>query len=173
MTVLRAARDVALPDWWVGAGALRDLVWGELHGGFDPSSVRDVDVAFFDPDDLTRERDDAATAALRSRLPDVPWEAKNQAAVHTWYERKFGLVVGPLLSAADGVATWPETATAVAVRLETDGTLSITAVDGGVRDLLDGVCRRNPRRSTPDEYRKRVSDKRIAARWPRVRIIDA
>jgi hypothetical protein len=31
MTALRAARDVDPPDWLVGGGAVRDLVWDHLH----------------------------------------------------------------------------------------------------------------------------------------------
>jgi hypothetical protein len=117
--VLRAVRDSGLPDAWTGAGVLRDLVWGELHGsGFRSDEVRDVDVAFFDPGDLSRERDRDATARLSDLRPAVPWEATNQAAVHTWYHQAFRAErVPPLTSTADGVATWPESATSVAVRL--------------------------------------------------------
>ena len=50
MRVLTTVNTSELPDAWVGAGALRDLVWGELYGpGFDPAGVRDIDVVFFDP----------------------------------------------------------------------------------------------------------------------------
>jgi hypothetical protein len=62
-------------------------------------------------------------------------------AVHTWYERRFGFPVPPVSSAAEGVATWPETATAVAVHLYPDDELEVTA-PWGLRDLLTGVCRR-------------------------------
>src|SRR4051812_50086158 len=116
MRVLDAVRDAAVADAWVGAGVLRELVWGERYGpGFEPERVRDVDVAFFDPDDLSRGNDDRVTEQLAHRQPGVPWEAKNQAAVHTWYPRKFGGdPVEPLTSVRDAVSTWPETATAVA-----------------------------------------------------------
>lgn len=119
VSVLTAVRATGLPSAWTGAGVLRDLVWGRRYGdGFEPGQVRDVDVAFFDPDDLSRRRDVEATAVLREILPDVVWEATNQAAVHTWYSEFFGgPPVAPLRSTAEGVATWPETATAVAVRL--------------------------------------------------------
>ena len=61
MAVLAVVRDAGLPDAWVGAGALRDLVWGELSGvGFRPDEVRDIDVVYFDPADLSRARDDAS-----------------------------------------------------------------------------------------------------------------
>jgi len=171
LEVLAAARDVAAPDWWVGAGVLRDLVWGERDGGFDPGSVKDVDLAFFDAHDLSRDRDDEVEAALRARLPSVRWDAKNQAAVHTWYERRFGFPVEPLTSAVDGVGTWPETATSVAVRLLGGGRLAVAA-PCGLDDLLDGVCRRNPRRVPLALYRRRVAAKRIAQRFPSVQVID-
>jgi hypothetical protein len=60
---LEAARDIAAPDWLVAAGAIRDAVWDALHGRA-PVAPRDVDLAFFDPEDLTPERDDAVTSAL-------------------------------------------------------------------------------------------------------------
>lgn len=45
--VLRTVREAQIPDGWVGAGVLRDLVWGERYGsGFSPDQVRDVDVAY-------------------------------------------------------------------------------------------------------------------------------
>jgi uncharacterized protein len=171
MGVLDAVRACGAPDCWVGAGALRDLVWDGLHGGFRSERVKDVDVAFFDPHDLRPERDQAVEDELARLLPEVRWDAKNQAAVHLWYERRFGIPVQPLRSTAEGVATWPETATAVALQLRGDGRLAILA-PCGLSDLLDGICRRNPRRVTVEEYRRRVRARRIAERWPRVRVID-
>src|SRR5918994_5384790 len=84
MTALEAAREVDPSDWLINAGAIRDAVWDALHDR-EPAMPRDVDLGFFDPDDLTPERDEAVEAALRELAPDLPWEAKNQAAVHLWY----------------------------------------------------------------------------------------
>jgi uncharacterized protein len=170
MELLLAARDVQPPDWLLGGGALRDLVWDRLHGRAQPTPPRDVDLAFFDPERLDPGRDAEVERALSARLPGVPWDAKNQAAVHRWYPRVFGFEVEPLASTADGVATWPETATAVAVRLEPGEQLLVVA-PWGLADLLGIVCRRNPRRVTVEEYRRRVAAKRIAERWPGVTIV--
>jgi hypothetical protein len=172
LEALRAARDVDPPDWLVGGGVLRDLVWDHLHGRPEPALPRDIDLAFFDPTRLDPARDAEVEQALRARLPGVPWDAKNQAAVHTWYGRVFGGEVAPLTSSADGVATWPETATAVAVRLHDDDRIQVVA-PCGLDDLFGLVCRRNPRRVSVEHYRRRVRDKRIADRWPRVAIIGA
>ncbi|MFC0030090.1 nucleotidyltransferase family protein [Micromonospora chaiyaphumensis] len=104
---LGVVRDCGLQDAWIGAGAIRDLVWGERYGdGFDPSSVRDVDAIFLDAAGLSRDNDDRATERLVAAWPEPPWEAKNQAAVHTWYPAKFGGgQVDPLRAIADTVAT--------------------------------------------------------------------
>jgi len=172
MRVLGAVRDEATADAWVGAGVVRDLVWGERYGeGFCPERVRDVDVAFFDPHDLSRANDDHATEQLARRLADVPWEAKNQAAVHTWYPRKFGGdPVEPLTSIRDAVGTWPETATAVAVRLSVSDSIEICA-PLGLGDLLNGVWRRNPRRISVAQSRARLERHQPGKRWPRVTVV--
>jgi uncharacterized protein len=119
LEALRAARDVDPPDWLVGGGVLRDLVWD---------------------------------------------------AVHTWYGRVFGGQGAPLTSSADGVGTWPETATAVAVRLLPDDHVQVVA-PCGLEDLFGLVCRRNPRRVSVDHYHQRVRDKHIIERWPRVEVV--
>jgi uncharacterized protein len=172
MEALVAARDVDAPEWLIGAGALRNAVWDRLHGFAEPTPPADVDVGFFDLADLSDARDEEVEAALRARLPSVPWQAKNQAAVHVWYPRRFGLRVEPFASAAEAVATFPETATAVAVRLEPDDRLTVVA-PYGLDDLLGLVHRHNPRRATVELYEQRLAAKRIAERWPRVTIVPA
>jgi len=173
MSVLTAVRASNLPDAWTGAGVLRNLVWDERFGtGFDPSRVRDVDVAFFDPTDLTRDRDRAATQSLTAHLPGVPWEATNQAAVHTWYPTHFGGgPIAPLTGSAEAIATWPETATSVAVRLNPAGQLEVCAPHG-LTDLLNGVWRRNPRQVTVERSRERLTRHAPTTRWPGVRVIE-
>ncbi len=172
MAALAAVRSSGLPDAWIGAGVLRDLVWDERYGnGFDPTRVRDVDVAFFDPTDLTRDGDRWATERLSNLLPEVPWEATNQAAVHTWYPAHFGgSPVRPLGSIAEAIATWPETATSVAVRLDTADALEVCAPHG-LTDLLGGVWRRNPTRVSVARSRQRLTRQSPTTRWPSVRVV--
>jgi uncharacterized protein len=171
MTVLAAARDCDPPDWLVGGGVIRSTVWDHLHGYDRPTPLADVDVAFFDPHDLRPERDEAVQSQLLDRLPGVPWQAKNQAAVHLWYEERFGYAVSPLTSIEDAVGTWPETATCVAVRLLADDDLRVVA-PFGLEDLLGQILRRNPRRASLELFRRRVQEKRIREKWPGVRVID-
>jgi hypothetical protein len=166
MTQLEAARAEELPDWFIGAGAIRDVVWDIRFGsGFDPTLIEDVDLVFFDPDDLSHERE----VAVERRLGNG-WDVKNQAAVHTWFEEKFGTPAGPLQSTTDGISTWPEFCTCVGVRLEHDGTLTVAAPHG-LDDVLDGIWRTNAVRVTPDVVAERLRKKAPHERWPGVRVI--
>jgi uncharacterized protein len=162
---------LGLPDCWIGAGAVRDLVWDIRFGdGFAPANIADVDVVFFDPDDLTPEHEREIERQLQNREPSVKWDVKNQARVHHWFEARFGHPAAPLTSTTDGVSTWPETATAVAVRLRTDGGLDIAA-PFGLDDLLDGVWRGNFVRVTEAEYEARLDRKQPHRRWPAVVVV--
>ncbi len=169
MEALRAARDLGLPAWCIGAGAVRNLVWDALHGHRRPSPLADIDLAWFDASDLRRARDAALQARL-PRLPIAPWEVTNQAGVHLWFEAHFGHPVAPLASLEEAVASWPEFATSVGIRLDDGDRLSVIAPHG-LDDLFGMVVRRNPRRVDVATYRRRIAGKRYAERWPRVRVV--
>lgn len=171
MRALEAVAVSGLPDAWIGAGLIRDVVWGQLYGNFSSAEVRDIDVAYFDPGALAMERDLAAQQSLAA-LADLPWEATNQAAVHTWYDSYFGgTPVEPLGSVHDAIATWPETATCVAVRLRQPGGGMEVCAPHGLADLLGGVWRPNPVRVTPEVSMARLARQRVRARWPEVTIV--
>ena len=178
MRAIRAVAASRLPDAWIGAGVIRDVIWGQLFGRFIAADVRDIDVPFFDPADLRMERDLSAQQDLVRQASGLPWEATNQAAVHTWFHQYFGgAPVEPLASVHDAIATWPESATCVAVRLRA-GTLIgepqpadlVVCAPLGLGDLLGGVWRPNSVRVTPEVSMARLARQRVRERWPGVRI---
>lgn len=171
MEILRAVRAADLPDWYIGAGVIRGLVWDHLHGFVEKTAVNDVDVAYFDPTDLQRQQEHLYQATLEANLPDVRWEVTNQAAVHLWYPDYFGYEVEPLVSTEDAIATWPETATAVAVRLLPADQIQVYA-PLGLEDLFGLILRRNPRQVSLEQFRQRAIRKQIVQKWPQVMIVD-
>ncbi|MBV9227912.1 MAG: nucleotidyltransferase family protein [Chloroflexi bacterium] len=170
MSILETVRACNPPDWLVGAGVIRNLVWDQLHQYQTPTPPADVDVIFFDPQDLRPERDRMAQEQLAQRPPHVAWEATNQAAVHLWYEDVFGFAVPAFHSSEEAVGTWPETATSVAVRLLPADEIYIVA-PCGLSDLFNMILRRNPRRVTREQFMQRLHSKQILRKWPRVQVV--
>jgi hypothetical protein len=170
MSILETVRECNPPDWLVGAGVIRNLVWDHLHQYQTPTPPADIDVIFFDPQDVRPERDRMAQQQLAQRLPHIPWEATNQAAVHLWYEEVFGFSVPALHTSEEAVGTWPETATSVAVRLLATDEIYIVA-PCGLTDLFNMVLRRNPSRVTREQFVQRLHSKEILRKWPHVQVI--
>ncbi len=171
MGILETVRDCDPPDWLVGGGVLWKLVWNRLHGYAETAHVKDVDVVFFDLENLGPGREMAVERCLYTRHPGVPWEAENQAAVHLWYRGKFGYAVPPLRSSLEGIETYPGVSTAVGLRLLADDELHVAA-PLGLGDLFELVLRHNPRRVTPELFSEWVVKKGIRERWPKVRVIE-
>lgn len=167
---LQAVAQLGLPACCIGAGAVRNLVWDALHGVAQPPLPADIDVAYFDADDVSPHSEERLRQRLAILLPGMPWEVCNQARVHLWFEDYFGYAVPPLLSLDDAIATWPEFATAVGLHLLPDGEIGIVAPHG-LDDLFNMVVRRNPARISAAGYAQRVASKNYAARWPRVTVV--
>ena len=51
MEQLRAARALALPDWCIAAGFVRNRVWDHLHGIVPARLPADIDVIYYDAGD--------------------------------------------------------------------------------------------------------------------------
>lgn len=169
MPALKEVRNLGLPSWCIGAGAIRNLVWDSLHGFDTPSKLPDIDVAYFNAQDFSSERDTAIQNLLINSMPELPWEVTNQAAVHLWFKEYFGYEVLPLKSLEDAVASWPEFATSVGLTLLADNTIEVIAPHG-LDDLFSIIVRRNPSRVSVETYHQRIIQKRYSDRWPKVTI---
>jgi len=158
--VLRALRDYA-PDCFVTGGFVRNLVWDALHQYSLPTPVDDVDVVFYDdgPGGASLEAD--IEHRLRQMKPNIPWSVKNQALVNSpdgAHRRDL----------PDALAGFPETASAVAVRMR-DETVDVVA-PVGLRDLFRGVVQPTTYAAThyPDRFRQRATDKHWRETWPQL-----
>jgi len=166
LACLEAVAALELSDGWVGAGFLRSLAWDRLHGFLEPTPLADVDVLTFEPGSGP-ERESEIEAALRARLPDVPWSVKNQARMHTRNGD------APYRDTEDALGHWLETPTAVAARRTAAGVMEILA-PLGLTDLFALTVRPTPharaRRARLEAYRQRMAEKTWPATWPGVRV---
>ncbi len=166
MKQLRAVRSLALPDWCIAAGFVRNRVWDHLHGIVPARPPVDIDVLYFDAADVSKEREAGYEKRLEDLLPGAPWQVRNQARMHVWKD------LPPHRSTADAMTYWLETVTAVGVRLEADDRLTVVA-PLGTDDLLGLRCRPTAfGRTRRDEYEARIAAKRWRELWPKVRFLD-
>jgi hypothetical protein len=168
MRILQLARDLELPDCWVAAGFVRSAVWDQLHQRSRSPLPPDIDVIWFDGKRTGMEVDAALEACLRGRDPTLDWSVKNQARMHL---RNADL---PYTSATDAMTRWPETATAVAVRLGAEGELEVAA-PFGLDDLFNLVVRPTARFQAEKHhlYLDRLRSKDWLAKWPDLKVLAA
>lgn len=166
--VLAIGADLALPDWYFGAGGVAQTIWNIRHD-FDPAGgIKDYDLVYFDPADLSVETERQVEDEVGRRLAfDVVVDVKNEARVHLWYGQRFGRQIEPYASCEEAIATWPTTASSVGVRQD-DGGLVVCA-PFGLADLLGMVARPNKAIVTREVFEEKAG--RWAARWPRLQII--
>ncbi|VEE15004.1 nucleotidyltransferase family protein [Ectopseudomonas mendocina] len=166
LRILQQVRGLDLPDCWVAAGFVRSAVWDHLHQ-YTPSPLpEDIDVIWFDRSQLCPARDAELETILRQQDESLQWSVKNQARMHLRNDD------APYASATEAMRYWPETATAVAVRLDGQDRLEVAA-PLGLDDLFDLVVR--PAGRFKDEkqpiYQQRLRDKNWLATWPKLKVL--
>lgn len=165
MKVLRTVNALNLNDWVIGAGFVRNMVWGHLHGYECFTPLSDVDVIYFDPANPDPSQDQDYEVQLLAAFSGVPWSVRNQARMHVRNGDQ------PYISSEDAMAHWLETPTSVGVRLCEDGGLSVVA-PFGVEDLLALYVRPTPSGVRKSEmYRDRIDKKDWKKSWPKLQIL--
>ena len=100
MRALRAVSTLALPDWLIAAGFVRNIIWDSVYA--KQTALNDIDVIYFCTEDRSAARDLLLEQRLRAVEPDLPWSVKNQARMH----RKHG--DAPYKNTVDAMRYWPE-----------------------------------------------------------------
>ncbi len=170
MRALRAAKTCNLPDWFIGAGFIRDTVWNVQHGFKLDYSYKDLDLGYYDKTNASEVFDEELSIKLRGVF-DAEWEIVNQAYAHTYNHG-----VAPYISATDGLAHWIETATCVAATLDDNDNVRVIA-PWDIDDLLTLKLRIAPIHKGNAYYEnlfhKRITSKNWLVRWPKLQIIDS
>ena len=166
MDLLRVVEKLDLPDWWICAGFVRSKIWDTLHGYDTRTSLADIDVIYFDPHCLDEEMEKQFEQQLIAWKPGIPWSVKNQARMHKINN------LPPYQSAEDGIANFPETVTALGVKLGANG-LILTAPHG-IEDVIQMQVRPVAVFEMSEElqevYKNRMKNKDWKAVWPMVTV---
>lgn len=160
MKQLEVVASLKLPDCYIAAGFVRNLVWDHMHR-FDNTPLSDVDVIYFDstqsfnPESIQKQ--------LLTMLPRVNWQVKNQASMHIRNGDE------PYTSSTDAMAYWPEKETAIGVRLNEIGSIEVAA-PFGVQSLFAGHITHNPKRPVA-VFERRAKTKNWLGIWPQLKMV--
>ncbi len=155
---------------YIAAGVIRNMLWSVLHQYSYILSYTEVDVIFYDAEDNGAHSDQIQTQ-MQSFFPSIQWDVTNQALVHHWYRLDNGDSISPLTSISHALSLWPETATAVAVRLNARDQLEIVA-PFGLTDLFELKLRWNPRLVSRATFLQRMEAKQFLQRWPKLSLLE-
>ena len=162
-SALEEAASLGLQDWCLAAGFVRNLVWDKLHGYPRATPLSDIDLIYFDPSNLSADRDAWLEAQLKP-LAGTVWSVKNQARMHLRNNDR------PYNSTAQAMQYWVEIETAVGARLTANKDIELVAPFG--LDALNSLSvTLNPMRPKPTEFRARVQEKKWLEIWPKLRVI--
>lgn len=164
MSVLKTVNKLELFDWWIGAGFVRSKVWDYLHDYKKKTELPDVDVIYFNREDYSENTDKNIEKLLTQKRPDITWSVKNQARMHKLHKHS------PYKSSTEALSKWAETATCVAVTLDSNGKIVLNA-PLGLKDLSNLILRPNPSLKKLDNFYKRIEDKRWLEKWPKLKIV--
>ncbi|PSW21700.1 nitrate reductase [Photobacterium sanctipauli] len=161
--ILECVWQLNLPQGYVAAGFVRNLVWDHLHHKVTPTSLNDVDVIYFDTNELESDKYLLFEAELIAKMPNVNWQVRNQAYMHSRNGDE------PYQSCLDAMSFWPEKETAVAIRkIGSHRYECISAY--GFDSLFEGKITYNPKRPY-DLFRFRVESKGWLKQWPNLVVI--
>lgn len=162
MLALRTAQSLALNDWCLAAGFVRNLVWDRLHGLTEATPLNDIDVIYFDPQDVTITTEKNLEQRLCA-VASLPWSVKNQARMHVLHNHS------SYSSSSEAMSYWVETETVIGATLTPDGKVELVA-PLGTAELFAFSITANPRHGSPEVMLERAESKGWLTRWPRLQL---
>ena len=82
LPALECVRLLDLPDSYIAAGFVRNLIWNHLHQKTHTTILNDVDVIYFDANELDTNKYLTYELTLKKLMPQLNWQVRNQALMH-------------------------------------------------------------------------------------------
>lgn len=158
---LTIVKNLKLNDCWVGTGFIRNKVWDILHKK-KTIKFNDIDVVFFDETNISEKLEKEIEQQLTEIDPKIKWSVKNQARMHF---RNNHL---KYINTENAISYWPETATAIAVRLNLNDKIEILA-PYGLNDLFNLIVKPTPNFDLI-VFQKRVNEKEWKKQWKNLKL---
>lgn len=167
--ILQILSDLHLKDSWLCAGTVRNFIWNLLSNkeGFDKAT--DIDIIFYDKT-VSYEETCKMESDLKKKYPQYKWEVKNQMYMHVHNPNTL-----PYTSSQDAMSKYPETCTAVGIRLSNNGELELFC-PYGLESVTSFSVRPTPHFQIDEErmniHRQRLAKKDWFWKWPQLHVYE-
>jgi hypothetical protein len=167
--IIRRLPALGLAECYLTAGCLFQALWNALSDRPPEAGVKDYDIFYFDPSDLSWEAEDAVIRRGAALFADLgrPVEIRNQARVHLWFAARFGEPCPCLSSSREAIDRFLISCTCIGIEAATGELYA----PNGLEELWAGVLRSNPLNGQTTLFRKKAESYR--RRWPWLRIVEA
>ena len=159
---LACVSTLNLPQCYIAAGFVRNLVWDALHNFEVSTPLNDADVIYFSPEENDPNAYLSYESQLKQLMPEINWQVRNQANMHTRNGDS------PYTSSLDAMSFYPEKETAIAIRQIAPNKYECIAAFG-YESLFSCHVTHNSKRSR-EIFESRVNSKGWLAQWSSLRI---
>ncbi len=167
--LLKVLRDAQQPDAWLASGAIYQNVWNALTGREAGHGIKDYDLIYHDEADTSYEAEDRViTSLVESCAPlGLPVEIRNQARVHLWFPKHFGMDYPKLGCSLESLLYYASTTHSVAARLHEDDRLQIEA-PFGLEAMFQMQMLPNKVLQNEETFNRKAN--RLTEHWPELQI---
>nr|WP_294486925.1 nucleotidyltransferase family protein [uncultured Anaerosporobacter sp.] len=155
---IKKASQLGIDNYYIGAGCITQTVWNYLSDYPLDYGIKDIDFVYYDNIHMDFPSENKIITQAKQLYSDLKIEIDviNQAQVHLWYKEHFGYSIEPYPSLEAAINTWPTTATAIGIRMESNNELKVYA-PFGLNDLFGKIVRANKAQITKDIFETKVS----------------
>ena len=162
--VFRFIQNRELPNCYLTGGALYQTIWNSQLQRDNHQEIQDYDIFFYDAEKLSEECEKSIETEIHNEFGLVG-DVKNQARVHLWYEKKFGIKISPLKSSEEGISRFPVECTCVGISTLDSKIFS----PFGLQDIYKGILKRNKLSAASSaQFSKKIQS--YKSRWPHLKI---
>ena len=159
LAALRLVDALELPEGAIAGAFVRLAAFDRIHRHEEWTQLPRIDVVYYDPERPDLAVDDSVELELLAQAPRRPWRVRNLAIDRPG-----------VAGLAEALDVYPDTADALAVRLDRRGEVEVAAAPFGLDDVLAGMVR-PVSTDRVAELRRRVRDEKWTRRFPKLQLI--
>lgn len=119
MSMLNYIEKLNFPNFYIAAGSVFQTIWNYYDNKPLNYGIKDIDVIYFNKDDLSVERDLEYYKKIKeySETSGYNYEidVSNEARMHLWKKEKFHIEIEPYTSSEDAIDKWIATVHAIGI----------------------------------------------------------